>query len=111
AAPKRFEQERLAGDSVDVVHRPKLRLHGVRPVRQGCDGCAGCWSSQCPRIRPFVYVQPMSPEPRLKGLRVAYAAFEPFPNAKGSGTRMARLLEALAGAGAEITLFTLPGRH
>lgn len=47
----------------------------------------------------------------LKGVRVAYAAFEPFPNAKGSGTRMARLLEALAGAGAEITLFTLPGRH
>jgi len=62
-------------------------------------------------MRRFVYVRPMSPEPRLKGLRVAYAAFEPFPNAKGSGTRMARLLEALAGAGAEITLFTLPGRH
>ncbi|HEU5075105.1 MAG TPA: glycosyltransferase family 4 protein [Polyangiaceae bacterium] len=53
----------------------------------------------------------MSTEPSLKGLRVAYAAFEPFPNAKGSGTRMARLLEALAGAGAEVTLFTLPGRH
>lgn len=47
----------------------------------------------------------------LKGVRLAYAAFEPFPNAKGSGTRMARLLEALAGAGAEVTLFTLPGRH
>lgn len=42
---------------------------------------------------------------------MAYAAFEPFPNAKGSGTRMARLLEALASAGAEVTLFTLPGRH
>ncbi len=47
----------------------------------------------------------------LKGVRLAYAAFEPFPNAKGSGTRMARLLEALVGAGADVTLFTLPGRH
>lgn len=53
----------------------------------------------------------MSSELSLRGLRVAYAAFEPFPNAKGSGTRMARLLEALTGAGAEVTLFTLPGRH
>lgn len=53
----------------------------------------------------------MSTGPSLSGLRLAYAAFEPFPNAKGSGTRMARVLEALARAGAEVTLFTLPGRH
>lgn len=45
----------------------------------------------------------------LAGLRVAYAAFDPFPNLKGSGTRIARLATALAGAGAEVTLLTLPG--
>lgn len=44
-------------------------------------------------------------------LHVAYAAFEPFPNAKGSGTRIAQMLEALVAAGARVTLLTLPGRH
>lgn len=58
-----------------------------------------------------MYGRQMSSGLSLAGLRVAYAAFEPFPNAKGSGTRMSRLLEALVGAGADVTLFTLPGRH
>jgi glycosyltransferase involved in cell wall biosynthesis len=47
----------------------------------------------------------------LGGLRIAYAAFEPFPNAKGSGTRMNRMVTALAEAGAEVHLYTLAGRH
>jgi glycosyltransferase involved in cell wall biosynthesis len=47
----------------------------------------------------------------LGGLRIAYAAFEPFPNAKGSGTRIGRMVSALAAAGAEVHLFTLAGRH
>jgi glycosyltransferase involved in cell wall biosynthesis len=47
----------------------------------------------------------------LGGLRIAYAAFEPFPNAKGSGTRMGRMVTALAGAGADVHLYTLAGRH
>jgi glycosyltransferase involved in cell wall biosynthesis len=45
----------------------------------------------------------------VRGLRVAYAAFEPFPNAKGSGTRIAELVRGLAEAGAEVRLLTLPG--
>lgn len=45
----------------------------------------------------------------LAGLRVAYLAFDPFPNRKGSGTRMAELTRGLSHAGAEVTLLTLPG--
>ncbi len=45
----------------------------------------------------------------LAGLRVAYAAFDPFPNLKGSGTRIARLAGALAEAGASVTVLSLPG--
>ena len=47
----------------------------------------------------------------LAGVRVAYAAFEPFPNAKGSGTRISQMLRALAEAGAEVRLYSLPGHH
>ncbi|MFK7986477.1 MAG: glycosyltransferase family 4 protein [Sandaracinaceae bacterium] len=46
----------------------------------------------------------------LDGLRVAFLALEAFPNAKGSGTRIAQSVRALADAGAEVTLVTLPGR-
>ena len=42
--------------------------------------------------------------------RVAYVAFEPFPNAKGSGTRIGQMLRALVGSGREVVLLTLPGR-
>lgn len=45
----------------------------------------------------------------LSGLRVAFAAFDPFPNLKGSGTRIARLTSALAQAGASVTVLSLPG--
>lgn len=44
----------------------------------------------------------------LAGLRVAYAAFDPFPNRKGSGTRIAQLVRGLTRAGAHVTLLTLP---
>ncbi|MCA9719552.1 MAG: glycosyltransferase family 4 protein, partial [Myxococcales bacterium] len=47
----------------------------------------------------------------LAGLRVAYLAFESFPNAKGSGTRITAMTSALAGAGAELHLVTLPSRR
>ncbi len=47
----------------------------------------------------------------LAGLRVAYLAFESFPNAKGSGTRIAAMSSALADAGAEPHLVTLPSRQ
>lgn len=43
--------------------------------------------------------------------RVAYVAFEPFPNAKGSGTRITATLRALVAAGYEVDLITLPPRH
>lgn len=46
----------------------------------------------------------------LAGLRVVFAAFDPFPNHKGSGTRIAREVSALARAGVEVTLVTLAGR-
>lgn len=46
----------------------------------------------------------------LSGVTVAYAALEPFPNAKGSGTRVTQLVGALANAGARVHLLTLPGR-
>ena len=46
----------------------------------------------------------------MHGLRVVYAALEPFPNAKGSGTRITELVRGLAEAGAEVRLLTLPGR-
>lgn len=46
----------------------------------------------------------------MRGLRIFYAAFEPFPNAKGSGTRITELVRGLAGAGAEVHLATLPGK-
>lgn len=45
----------------------------------------------------------------LAGVRIAFAAFDPFPNLKGSGTRISRLAGALAEAGAHVTLLTLPG--
>ncbi len=45
----------------------------------------------------------------MHGLRVAYVAFEPFPNAKGSGTRMTQLTSALMSSGAEVHLVTLRG--
>jgi len=44
----------------------------------------------------------------LSGLKLAYVAFDPFPNLKGSGTRISELSSALAAAGAEVTLITLP---
>jgi glycosyltransferase involved in cell wall biosynthesis len=44
----------------------------------------------------------------LAGLRVAYLAFDPFPNRKGSGTRISELATGLARAGAEVTVVTLP---
>lgn len=43
----------------------------------------------------------------LSGLRVAYVAFDPFPNRKGSGTRIGELATGLAQAGADVTLITL----
>ncbi|MGE3675008.1 MAG: glycosyltransferase family 4 protein [Polyangiaceae bacterium] len=46
-------------------------------------------------------------EARLQGLRVAYVAFEGFPNSKGSGTRIRQMTQALTGAGAEVHLVTL----
>ncbi len=46
-------------------------------------------------------------EARLDGLRVAYVAFEGFPNSKGSGTRMAQMSRALRDAGADVHLVTL----
>src|SRR5687768_8668122 len=45
----------------------------------------------------------------MRGARIAYLAFEPFPNEKGSGTRMAELGRGLVEAGAEVHLVTLPG--
>ncbi|MEO1232816.1 MAG: glycosyltransferase family 4 protein [Myxococcota bacterium] len=45
----------------------------------------------------------------LTGLRVTFCAFDPFPNHKGSGTRIAREVSALARAGADIELLTLAG--
>jgi glycosyltransferase involved in cell wall biosynthesis len=46
----------------------------------------------------------------LEGVKIAYAAFEPFPNAKGSGTRMLQMVSALAELGAQVRFFTLTGR-
>lgn len=46
----------------------------------------------------------------LSGLRVAFVALEAFPNAKGSGTRIGQMTRALAEAGAEVTVLSLPGR-
>ncbi len=46
----------------------------------------------------------------LAGLRVAFVAHEGFPNRKGSGTRIMEMTRALAGAGAEVTVITLPGQ-
>ncbi|MCA9641137.1 MAG: glycosyltransferase family 4 protein, partial [Myxococcales bacterium] len=46
-------------------------------------------------------------EARLAGLRVAYVAFEGFPNSKGSGTRIRQMTRALSDAGAEVHLVTL----
>lgn len=46
----------------------------------------------------------------MRGLTVFYAAFEPFPSAKGSGTRISELTRGLAEAGAQVVLVTLPGR-
>jgi len=46
----------------------------------------------------------------LHGLRVAFVALEAFPNAKGSGTRIGQMTRALADAGAEVTVVSLPGR-
>lgn len=43
----------------------------------------------------------------LSGVRLAFAAFEPFPSHKGSGTRMRALLTGLRDAGAEVTLVSL----
>jgi hypothetical protein len=43
----------------------------------------------------------------LSGLRVAYVAFDPFPNRKGSGTRIGELATGLVEAGADVTLVTL----
>jgi glycosyltransferase involved in cell wall biosynthesis len=43
----------------------------------------------------------------LSGLRVAYVAFDPFPNRKGSGTRIGELATGLAEAGADVTVVTL----
>ena len=45
----------------------------------------------------------------MQGLRVAYVAFEPYPNAKGSGTRIQQLTNALGANGAEVHLVTLRG--
>lgn len=43
----------------------------------------------------------------LSGLRVAYVAFDPFPNRKGSGTRIGELSKGLVDAGADVTVVTL----
>jgi glycosyltransferase involved in cell wall biosynthesis len=45
----------------------------------------------------------------MRGARIAYLAFEPFPNEKGSGTRIAELGRGLVEAGAEVHVVTLPG--
>ncbi len=42
--------------------------------------------------------------------RVAYTAFEAYPNFKGAGTRMTEMLTALSEAGWEVHLITLPPR-
>lgn len=42
--------------------------------------------------------------------RVAYAAFEAFPNHKGAGVRMTHTVSALVDAGWEVHLITLPRR-
>ncbi|MBI4953096.1 MAG: glycosyltransferase family 4 protein [Myxococcales bacterium] len=42
--------------------------------------------------------------------RVAYVALEPFPSAKGSGTRIAAMLGALVSSGRQVHLLTLPAR-
>ncbi len=44
-------------------------------------------------------------------VRVAYVAFEPFPNAKGSGTRITQMLRALVEQGHAVELLTLPGER
>lgn len=46
-------------------------------------------------------------EVRLDGLRVAYVAFEGFPNSKGSGTRIRQMTQALSERGAEVHLVSL----
>ncbi len=43
----------------------------------------------------------------MRGLRIAYVAFEPYPNSKGSGTRITQMVGALANAGASVRLITL----
>ncbi|MEM6787825.1 MAG: glycosyltransferase family 4 protein [Myxococcota bacterium] len=47
--------------------------------------------------------------PRSRG-RVAFAAFEAFPNRKGAGRRITETTRALADAGWEVHLITLPPR-
>ena len=71
-------------------------------------GFAHC---QYHRFPVWVYVDPTAPALVTDDQRVAYAAFEPFPNAKGSGTRISQMLRALAEAGAEVRLYSLPGSH
>lgn len=57
-------------------------------------------------------VAPDAGAPRaLAGLKVAYLAFEGFPNTKGSGTRISQLTTGLAEAGAEVTVVTLGAKH
>lgn len=46
----------------------------------------------------------------LAGLRVAFVAHEAFPNRKGSGTRITEMTRALARAGADVHVITLPGQ-
>lgn len=45
----------------------------------------------------------------MKRCSIAYAAFEGFPNRKGSGVRIRQMTRALAEAGADVTLLTLAG--
>ncbi len=55
--------------------------------------------------------QPGADTRPLSGLRVAYLAFEGFPNTKGSGTRITQLTTGLARAGAEVFLITLGAKQ
>lgn len=45
----------------------------------------------------------------MHGARVAYVAFERFPSAKGSGTRIRHMVGALVDAGCEVHVVTLAG--
>lgn len=58
------------------------------------------------------HVYPQNPHsPSLAGLHVAYAAFEPLPNHKGSGTRITQMVRALVHAGARVTLLSLASKQ